>query len=377
MEIKSLRTATNLPTATKTMFATMVLRSLRNNIRIFLWTLLTLATCAALVTVFTTITVEVHSKMSQALRRLGANAVAYPLAHEAADWTDLEREAKSRSVRLVRLAVRVGLIKESPAAIVAANPQALQELTPYWAVSGKRPGAPGECLVGRHAAEVLELKIGQSVNIAWPDEGQTTSLVVTGIVESGDEDDERVFTVVQTGPSDFSYALLSIPGGEAAVARIQTAMTATSSHIEVKPLRQIVRGEEHVADKVRTLFLTALGAVLVLTALGVCASMLARVVERKKEFALLQALGAHRGSVVKFLLAESATVGGIATVVGFVFGTMLANLVMQQIFRVSVSPHGLAFAAALVVTTAVALLAGAIACRRILRLQPAAVLKGE
>jgi putative ABC transport system permease protein len=215
------------------------------------------------------------------------------------------------------------------------------------------------------------------VNIAWPGDGRTSSLVVVGVVESGDEDDDRVFTVASAGPSDFSYALLCIPGGEAAIARIQTAIAVTSPRIEVKPLRQIVHGEEHVADKIRTLCLTGLSAVLALSALGVCASMLARVVERKKEFALLQALGAHRRSVVKFLLAESATLAGIAAVAGFIFGTLLADLVMRQIFRVAVSPHGLAFAAALVVTTAVALLAGAIACQRILRLQPAAVLKGE
>jgi putative ABC transport system permease protein len=417
MEIKSLRTAT-VRTATKTMLAMMVFRSLRNNLRISLWTLLTLATCAALVTLFTTVTLEIRSKMNHALRRLGANAVAYPMTRGNTDWTDFERVAQSRGVRFVRLSVRVGLIQESPVAIVVANAQALQELTPYWTVTGKRPGATNECLVGRHAAEVLGLKPGQRVNIEWPDGSRPISLAVVGVAESGDEDDDRVFTVSscdassqsvsatppsreetkrrvafagQSGdegspllsatrasqpPSDFSYALLSVAGDGAAIAKIQGAL-ATSSDIEVKPLRQIVRGEEHVLGKIRILCLTVLGAVLALTALGVSASMLARVVERKKEFALLQALGAQRRSVVKFLLAESATVGGLAAVAGFVLGTLLGALVMWQIFRVTISPHVLAFAAALVVTTAVALLAGAIACQRILRLQPAAVLKGE
>jgi putative ABC transport system permease protein len=403
MATKSLRRAPSSRTATKTMLATMVFRSLRNNMRISVWTLLTLATCAALVTLFTTITFEVHAKMDHALRRLGANAVAYPMARGNTDWTAFEQMAQSQGVPFVRLGVRVGLIKESPVAIVAANAQALRKLTPYWAVSGKRPSAPGECLVGRHAAEVLGLKPGQNVNVEWPDGSPATSLSVVGIVESGDEDDDRVFVSRQAtaqvkpqsrtrasallsppeqlrrqaGPSDFRYALLSLAGGESAIARVEKAMAAMSSNIEVKPLRQIVRGEKHVLDKIEVLCLTALGAVLALTALGVSASMLARVVERKKEFALLQALGAHRRSVVKFLLAESVAVGGIAAVAGFALGTLLAALVMWQVFQVRVSPHGLAFAAALVVTTAVALLAGAIACQRILRLQPAAVLKGE
>lgn len=361
----------------RTMLATMVFRSLRNNLRISIWTLLTLAMCAALVTLFMTITLEVRANMSQALRRLGANAVAYPVARGDTDWTAFERVAGNENVQFVRLGVRVGLVQQSPVAIVAADPQSLLELTPYWAVSGKRPGTSGECLVGRHVAEALGLKPGQSLNVEWPDGSQSTSLSVAGTVESGDEDDDRVFTFAQAGPVDFSYALLSVSGGEAAMTKVQRAMAAMSSPIEVKPLRQIVHGEEQVLDKIRMLCLTALGAVLALTALGVSASMLARVVERKKEFALLQALGAHRRGIVKFLLAESATVGGIAALAGFVFGTLLAAVVMWQIFRVSVSPDGLAFAAALVVTTAVALLAGAIACWRTLRLQPAAILKGE
>ena len=130
-------------------------------------------------------------------------------------------------------------------------------------------------------------------------------------------------------------------------------------------------------DTVSVLGLAALAAVLALTALGVSASMLARVVERRKEFALLQALGAHRTSVVKFLLAEAATLGGVASLGGFALGTLLAAFVVRQVFDVSISPHALAFAAALVVTTAVALLAGAIACRRMLGLQPAVALRGD
>ena len=361
----------------RTMLAAMVLRSLWNNLRISAWTLLTLATCAALVTLFTTIAFEVREKMSHTLRGLGANAVAYPAAHAATDWTDFEHVAQSQGIRFARLAVKVGLIKETPVATVTADPRALQDLTPYWAVTGKRAAAPDECLMGRHVAETLGLQIGQAVKIEWADASQPISVSVVGIVESGDEDDDRAFIASPVSRGDLSYALLSVAGGEPGIGRFQESLAATPSLIAVKPLRQIVHGEEQVLNKVSVLCLAALAAVLALTALGVSASMLARVVERKKEFALLQALGAHRKSVVKFLLTESATVGGIAALLGFGLGTLLAGVGVRQIFKASVSPHGLAFAAALAVTTAVALLAGAIACRRMLRLQPATALRGE
>ncbi len=361
----------------RTMLAAMVFRSLWNNLRISAWTLLTLATCAALVTLFTTVAFEVREQMSHTLRGLGANAVAYPAAQPPTDWATFEAVAQSEGIRFAGLAVKVGLIKETPVAIVTADSQALRDLTPYWAVTGKRATAPDECVVGRHVAEALGLQIGQAVKIKWADAFQPTAFSMVGIVESGDEDDERVFVAAPAGHGDVNYALLSVPGGEPAIGRLQTSLATASSAIEIKPLRQIVQGEEQVLNKVSVMCLAALVAVLALTALGVSASMLARVVERKKEFALLQALGAHRKSVVTFLLAESATVGGTAAVLGFGLGTLLAGVVVRQIFNASTSPSGLAFAAALAVTTAVALLAGAIACRRMLRLQPAIALRGE
>lgn len=361
----------------RTMLAAMVFRSLRNNLRISLWALLTLTTCAALVTLFTTIRFEIEAKMKQTLRSLGANAVAYPTTQGETDWPSFERAAQHESVRFARLAVRVALIKESPVAMVAADPIALAELTPYWAVTGKRPTKEGECLVGRHVAESLNLKIGQNAHAEWPVGGQASAFSVVGIIESGDEDDDRVFVTSSPAPGDVSYALLSVAGGETAMTRLQATLAATASRIEIKPLRQIMHGEEQVLNKIAVLCSAALGAVLVLTALGVSASMLARVVERKKEFALMRALGACPRSVVKFLLAECATVGGIGAVAGFAGGTLLAALVVRQIFKVSISPHVMAFVAAFSVTTAVALLAGVIACRRMLRLQPAMALRGE
>lgn len=361
----------------RTMLAAMVFRSLWNNLRLSVWTLLTLATCAALVTLFTTITFEVRAKMRHTLRGLGANAVAYPAARGETDWSVFGRTAQSQGVQSAQLAVRVGLLKGIPVAVVAADPQALQNLTPYWVVTGKRATTAGECLVGRHVADTLGLQIGHVAKVEWPAGGQPASLSVVGLVESGDEDDDRVFIISPSGPADLSYALLSVNGGEPAIGRLQKSLAVAPSHVEIKPLRQIVQGEEQLLNRISVLCLAALAVVLVLTALGVSASMLARVVERKKEFALLQALGASKRSVVKFLLAESATVGGIAAVVGFVFGTLLASAVVRQIFKASATPHGAAFAAALAATTVVALLAGSIACRRILRLQPATALRGE
>lgn len=349
------------------MLGTLVTRSLLNNARLSAWTLLTLTTCAALVTVFSTVTVEVGTTMSRALRRVGANAVA----SGAADWARFEEGARRQGVDVVRVSGRVGLVQESPVAVMAAEPDALRRLTPYWAVTGTRAIQSHECLVGKRVADVFRLHPGSELAVEWPDQG-TTRCTVTGVVETGDEDENRVFTVGESADTPVTYALVSAPEGESQMRVLQEATGAT-----INPLRQILHGERQILDKITALFVCTLAVVLLLTALGVSASMLARVVERRKEFALLRALGARRRNVVTLLLAESATVGTAAAVLGFVVGSGLAVGVVRQVFQATIPPHWHSMLIALVTTVGVAVVAGAVACGRTLRFQPAAALRGE
>src|SRR2546427_6893846 len=120
------------------MLGKMVIKSLTNNARISAWTLLTLTTCAALVTLFATTSFEVGKKMSSALRKLGANAVAYPSVSGTADWEKFESVARNHGANAARVQVRVGLIEGKAVAFAAAEAVRLRQMTPYWAVTGKR-----------------------------------------------------------------------------------------------------------------------------------------------------------------------------------------------------------------------------------------------
>lgn len=355
----------------KGLLATMVVRSLLSNVRISAWTLLTLTTCAALVTLVTTAAFKGGTRMRSDLRRIGANAVAYPSSQTTAGWSTFEAVARGTGSLVVRVTTRVAMIDGTPVAVASADPHALEQLTPYWAVTGTRADSVGECLVGRHVAEALHLTPGQAVQV------DAESYRVVGIAETGDEDEDRLFVATSPPADGFGYALVSVAGGEPGIAHLQQKLVDARANVEIRPLRQVLYGEQQVLDKVNLLFLTTLGAVLVLTALGVSASMLARVVERRREFALLQALGAKRRAVVTFLLAESATVGMIGATAGFIVGTVGAVVVVRHIFHVIIGPQWVALIAALGATTLVSLLSGVIACGRTLQFRPAAALRGE
>src|SRR4030065_1268409 len=70
------------------MLTKMVGNSLLKRFRITVWTLATLSTCAALVTLFAALAVDAEKKMSGSLRRLGANAVVYPDAEPSGGMTE-------------------------------------------------------------------------------------------------------------------------------------------------------------------------------------------------------------------------------------------------------------------------------------------------
>lgn len=366
------------------MLGRIIRRSLLGNFRISFWTLAALALCAALVTMFTTTTLVVEQKMSGALRQLGGNAVIYPSTPRAtlgvpdvgADWGAVVEAAREQEAAIALLRLHVGTVSGRPLAVVAGAPESLEELTSYWRIEGRRPTSPGECIVGLRAAEVYGLGLGDEVTVAWPKRKQKTKYQVVGVVDSGDDDDDRIFTTSLDGrdPS-FTYALISIRNGEKGISDFQRKIHG--ANVEIRPLRQVLHGEQVVLSKTDLLSSVSLLAVLALTAIGVSVSVVVRVVERRKELALMRAVGGKRGTIVRFLLVEQLTLGTVASGVGFVLGTLMAQGVADNIFGVSVSPKGLAFGASLAMTLAVSLCAGAIACARALQLQPAMALRGE
>lgn len=385
------------------MLVKIVGNSLLKRVRITVWTLATLSTCAALVTLFAALAVDAEKKMSGSLRRLGTNAVVYSNAEPfgrmtepgsagtSPKWETVKVLAAGADAGIAVLHGRVGTLKGKPAAVITADPKELSGMTPYWVVRGRRPVSPGEGLAGMRAASSFGIQEGSEWTIRWSRPGQESRIRITGVFESGDEDEDRIFLPVPSSasaagaedaaagmpPSLTSYALLSVPGGEKGIRLLAERLAAGNAGVAVKPLHQILHGEQKTLEKIKLLSAFALLAVLSLSSLGVSAAVLARVAERRQELALFQALGAKRRLIALFLLSESAVLGTVAAVAGFVLGTFLSQVVTVRIFQVSVTPHLASFLAALAVTVGVALLAGGAGARRALKLEPAIALRGE
>jgi putative ABC transport system permease protein len=231
--------------------------------------------------------------------------------------------------------------------------------------------------MGRRLAAALGAAVGSTVEVHLPGRAAPERLRVAGVLESGDEDEGRMFVAGAPSPGGprYTYALLSVPGGEAALAGMGAAIAGLG--LELSPLRQVLHGEQAVIARIDLLTGIALAVVVLLGALGVTAAVLARVLERRRELALLQALGATRRSVATFLLCEGAVTGAVAAVLGYAAGTALSRAVARQVFGVAPAPHLAPLLAAAAVSVVIAVAAAAVGARRALRLETAALLKGE
>lgn len=371
------------------MLAHMIRHSLVKSARVTAWSLATLTASAALATIFFAMSIDVGETMTTSLRSLGANAVAHaeqrhlgaeaPAGHRTAAWERARELAEARRADFVTLRLRVGALHGAPTAVVTADASGLARMTPYWAINGHRAVAENECVMGRKLAQANGVTAGTLVEVRFDGAARSERYQVTGVFESGDEDEGRIF-VTRTPPPEeahFTYALVSVPGGEPDVVALNASLTGAATGIELTPLRQVLHGEQAVIGKINLLTGITLLAVLLLSSVGVTAAVLSRVIERRKELALLQAIGAKRRSVVAFLLSEGAAVGVTAALLGYALGTGLSQVIVRQVFGVSVTPHAAPFLAAVVVSVVIATLAAGIGARRALGMETAVLLKGE
>ncbi|MEJ2366940.1 MAG: ABC transporter permease [Acidobacteriota bacterium] len=380
------------------MFLRILFKSTLHRPASLVWSLLTLTACSALVALFVTAGLGIQKRITGEFNRLGSNALIAPYPPEAspldtavrqADWTALKAVAGRFKVQLVELRLRVGVVEGLPVGFVTADCGKLAALTPYWRINGRRPERPGGCLVGAQIARRLHLETGGTVHVSWHAAGTPRVLRVTGILHSGDSDENRIFMSAFTGhppsvrrpdaspPGHYTYGLLSVPGGLSGIQSFSAAVRGQHLPFRVDPLRQVLYGEQTVLEKTYLLFTLALFAVLALTLLGLTAAVISRTLERSREISLMRAVGAERKSVAVFLLSEAGLKGAGGGLLGFVSGSWLALLAGRIVFHGGFPPRFEALAASFGLSVAVSLFAGFAGMRRALRENPSVLLRSE
>jgi putative ABC transport system permease protein len=342
--------------------------------------LLAMVTAAAVSTAMLNLFVDVQAKLRKEFRNYGANIVVVAKDGQAlpADtFATVESTLAGRGLA-VPFAFVVARTSDGQSVVVSGTDfDQVRKLDSWWSVTGW-PGAELDALVGQRAASVVSPQ-GKPFNLSF--QGHTISLNPAGTLRTGASEDSRIYLSLKdfgtwTGvpPSTIEIAASGTPEEVGALLqRLSQALPVA----EVRPIRQIMEGEARVLGKTRATLAAAAVLIIATAALCVLSTLIGWVFDRRRDFAIMKALGASERLIGGFFAAEAAALGAVGAVVGFGVGVGVAAWIGRVNFHAPVVPRLNVLPVVLVGSVAVALISAVLPIFLLRRVQPAMILRGE
>lgn len=369
-------------------FWTLLARSLVERKARVLVSALTITLGTSVVGGFVMLYSDVERKMSRELRAYGANFVMKPAA--GAPLGD-DALAALRAVipadRLVgaqRLVYDVGTLKDSRVVFAGLDFAGIPATTPFWQVtSGAIPSSPDAkaCLIGKDLAGRLHLEAGGEVTLAR--EGRERAATIAAVVETGGAEDDQLFLPFESARAFFSRPgevdLLAASIVSADVAQADAWARELEKRVRgsrAEPVRKLSRSEGQILSTIGAVVCVVVGFIILSTFVCLLISLMASVSERRKEAALMKALGATDRTVGRHFLAEVTVTGIAGGLSGLALGYALAHLMGRTIFGTSIGFHGWLALPVVASSLLVTLSGAAIPLKKVAGIPPAIVLKG-
>ena len=283
---------------------------------------------------------------------------------------------------------------------------------PWWKIQGTwfREGE-NECVLGAaFAAQHPGAEPGKTIYVSAQNTSggaaQAIPLVVTGIVSTGDAEDNAILVPLSVAQAMSGHAgrfrqlfvsALTKPA-DGLSERDPKSLTPTeydrwfcspyissiSYQIEqvlpgtdVRAIRRVADTEGRILSHVSTLLWIVTLAALIAAALAVAATSATTVLQRRAEIGIMKAIGATNALVGGIFLAEQLMLAFGGGAVGFVFGALLARVLGASVFGSPASPRLVLLPVVLGLAAIVAVMGSLIPLRRAAHFNPAPILRGE
>ena len=227
------------------------------------------------------------------------------------------------------------VIQGTSVMVVGFIPEQEMLIKSWWRMSqGDYPETEYEAILGARASAVLNVQLGDSIMI----EGQEVQ-VVGVLEETGSNDDYQIFIPLETAQRAFDkQGLISSADVRALcsacpVADIADLVNNSLPGVRAVAVKQIAEAEMNLMGKVNRFMLALAGITLVVGSFGVVNTMMTSVYERIKDIGIMKAVGASRRQIIKMFLYESAVVGLVGGIFGYVVGTLLSYVMGPLIFE--------------------------------------------
>ena len=342
--------------------------------------LFAMVVAAAVATAMLNLYVDVQAKLRREFRNYGANLILV-----GKNGAALPAESFSRvdSVLAGRgIAAPFGLVVArtrdgQPIVVAGTDFDRVRQLNKWWSVSNW-PAAPDQALVGVRALPLVSPK-NQPFNLSF--QAKTLTVTPAGTVQTGAAEDSRIYVslpgfVKWTGvqPSTIEVAA---SGSPEEVAGVMKQLSQEIPSADVRPVRQIMEGEARVLGKTRATLLAAAALIILTAALCVLATLMGWVFDRRRDFAIMKALGASGRLLNGFFAMEAAALGATGAILGFLIGIGIAAWIGRANFHAAVMPRFNVFPVVLLGSIAVTLISAILPISLLRRVQPAVILRGE
>ena len=342
--------------------------------------LFAMVVAAAVATAMLNLYVDVQAKLRREFRNYGANIIV--VGKNGASLPG-DTQARVDSVLAGRgLAAPFALVvartpEGQPIVVAGTDFDRVRQLDRWWSVSAW-PASSQQALVGVRAASVVSPK-NQPFDLSF--QRHTIHLTAAGTVRTGAAEDSRVYLSLAdftawTGvqPSTIEVAA---SGSPEEVAAIMSQLAQAVPAADVRPVRQIMEGEARVLGKTRATLLAAAALIILTAALCVLSTLMGWVFDRRRDFAIMKALGASERLLNGFFAAEAAALGATGAVIGFLVGIGIAAWIGRANFHAPVVPRFSVLPVVLAGSMVVTLLSAILPISLLRRVQPAVILRGE
>ena len=342
--------------------------------------LLAMVVAAAVATAMLNLYVDVQAKLRKEFRNYGANVVMVAKGDQAlpADAIDKINAILAGHGLAVPFAYVVARTSNGQSVVVSGtNFKQVRKLDSWWSVTSW-PANPQDALVGVRAAALVGPQ-GTPFDLSF--QGRIMHINPAGILRTGADEDSRIYLSSQdfeswTGVKPSTIEIAS-SGSSEEVSSLIRQLSQAVPVVEVHPIRQIMEGEAHVLGKTRATLAAATGLIIATAALCVLSTLIGWVFDRRRDFAIMKALGASEGLISGFFAAEAAALGAVGAIVGFGIGIGVAAWIGRVNFHAPVVPRFNVLPVVFVGSIAVALVSAVLPIFLLRRVQPAMILRGE
>jgi putative ABC transport system permease protein len=343
--------------------------------------LVALTVSAGVATALLTLYADLDAKLHHEFRSFGANVVVTAPASAQLPEGALAQVQIAAGPDALAAPFAYGVAttdRGTPVVVAGTDFAAVRKLDAWWQVDAWPDASEtAAALIGQRSAGFIANEHQLALTFA----GKPITLHGIGRIKTGGDEDSRIYMPMaaftawtNTAPSVIE---IQIPGGaarvEAAIGRLHAALPA----LQVQPVRQLVEGESRIVDRTHALMYAAVLLIALTVGVSVLATLSASVLERRRDFALMKALGGSHTQLMALFLLEALLLALAAVVAGYIVGSALAWAISEANFGTASLPRLQVLPLVLLLNIAIAIMAAVFPARVLRRLQPAALLKGE